>query len=262
MQFRITHTASDSTRIPASLEAPPKLKAPKHVSMRWKFGLGGNETDGTYWMVNGRPFDPNRVDARVPLGSTQTWVLKNVSPITHYIHIHEEIWHTVAYNGKKPPPYLRGIEDTWRIDPGDTVKVAAKFTDYTGVFMIHCHMLNHEDDGMMAQFAVVKKGSHALPAGYYMAGQPHPAATGSMGSMGAMPPNGTGPPPSMADPVPTDWSRVVSRTAGVLGLEAALLLVLAAVRRASRGLGKRDARPRTRTFFGDAGAAVERMSGA
>ena len=45
--------------------------------------------------------------------------------------------------------------------------MAAKFTDFTGVFMIHCHMLDHEDHGMMAQFAVVKSGGSPLPAGYH-----------------------------------------------------------------------------------------------
>ena len=49
-----------------------------------------------------------------------------------------------------PPPWERGYEDTWRLDPGESVVVAARFTDYTGKFMIHCHMLDHEDDGMMA----------------------------------------------------------------------------------------------------------------
>ena len=120
---------------------------------------------GTYWTVNGKPFDPHRVDVEVPLGSTQTWLLKNVSPITHYIHLHEEQWHTISRDGKRPPPWERGLEDTWRLDPGETVKVAAQFTDYTGVFMLHCHMLDHEDDGMMAQFAVVEPTSSQAAEG-------------------------------------------------------------------------------------------------
>ena len=58
-------------------------------------------------------------------------------------------------DGKPPPPWERGLEDTWRLDPGEVVEVAARFTDYTGPFMIHCHMLDHEDHGMMARFDVV-----------------------------------------------------------------------------------------------------------
>ena len=58
-------------------------------------------------------------------------------------------------DGKAPPAWERGLEDTWRLEPGEEVEVAARFTDYTGPFMIHCHMLDHEDHGMMARFDVV-----------------------------------------------------------------------------------------------------------
>ncbi len=75
--------------------------------------------------------------------------------MTHFMHLHQELWRTVARNGKAPPPWERGLEDTWRLDPGERVRVMAKFTDYNGVFMVHCHMLDHEDNGLMAQFAVV-----------------------------------------------------------------------------------------------------------
>jgi FtsP/CotA-like multicopper oxidase with cupredoxin domain len=192
MEFNVGRAVKDHTKIPATLEAPPPLKAPAKVSATWEFGLGGDATTGTYWTVNGKPFDPHRVDLDVPLGSRQTWLLKNVSPITHYIHIHEEQWHTVSRDGAKPPPWERGLEDTWRLDPGETVEVAAKFTDYTGVFMIHCHMLDHEDHGMMAQFAVVKPGTKATPAGFHddnsaVPGVParhHTAAMAGMSSVG------------------------------------------------------------------------------
>ena len=165
MQFRVTRdAASDSTRIPASLEPAPKISAPTKVSKVWKFGLGGDSTTGTYWTVNGKPFDPKRVDYKVPLGATQTWKLKNTSDVTHYIHLHEEQWHTISRDGKRPPPWERGLEDTWRLDPGEWVTVAARFTDYPGVFMIHCHMLDHEDHGLMAQFEVVRRHSRAVSA--------------------------------------------------------------------------------------------------
>ena len=90
----------------------------------------------------------------MPLGATRAWRLTNVSSVTHYIHLHEEQWHTISRDGKPPPKWERGLEDTWRLDPGESVVVAAKFTDHTGVFMIHCHMLDHEDDGMMTTLYV------------------------------------------------------------------------------------------------------------
>jgi FtsP/CotA-like multicopper oxidase with cupredoxin domain len=101
-------------------------------------------------------FDPDRVDHQVALGSVERWRLRNTSDMTHYVHLHEEQWQTVSRNGRRPPPWEQGYEDTWRLDPGETVDVAARFTDYAGLFMVHCHMLDHEDHGMMAQFEVVE----------------------------------------------------------------------------------------------------------
>src|SRR5206468_12783820 len=180
MQFRVTRSANDRTRVPASLQPLPALSPPTTPNMIWTFGLGGDASSGTYWTVNGHTYDPTRIDAEIPLGSTQTWLLQNLSPITHYIHLHEEAWQTLLRDGRPAPPE-EAVEDTWRLDPGESVEVAAKFTDYTGVFMVHCHMLDHEDHGMMAQFAVVKPGSSTLPPGYHAgAARPAAATTGGM----------------------------------------------------------------------------------
>jgi spore coat protein A, manganese oxidase len=222
MQFRVVRNIKDHTRVPHVLAALPPLRASTTPSKTWTFALGGNSTTGTYWTVNGKAFNPSRVDAEVPLGATRTWRLVNMSPITHFIHLHEEQWHTLLRDGKKPPPWERGLEDTWRLDPGESVVVAARFTDYTGVFMLHCHMLAHEDDGMMAQFAVVKPGTHRLPPGYHLAVAARPTSAG-------------GPTMSMsagsAEPASSGLPRVVARTGTALLIEAAVLLGVAGVRR-------------------------------
>jgi spore coat protein A, manganese oxidase len=156
MQFRVTRSADhDDTVVPSSLRRAPRLDPPDRVAKTWRFGLGGDPSTGTYWTVNGKPFDPWRVDHRVPLGTQERWRLVNDSPMTHFIHLHEEQWRTLLRNGKRPPPWERGLEDTWRLDPGESVVVAARFTDHTGRFMLHCHMLDHEDHGLMATFQVV-----------------------------------------------------------------------------------------------------------
>jgi spore coat protein A len=215
MQFRVDRRTEDGTAVPNNLEPLPKLSTSPVPDKVWTFGLGG-DINGTYWTVNGQPYDPKRVDAEIPLGSTQTWLLQNLSPITHYIHIHEEQWRTLSRDGLPPPAYEAGLQDTWRLDPGESVEVAAKFTDYTGVFMIHCHMLDHEDHGMMAQFAVVKHAGAALPKGYYEGRPPAgtPAAMAGMGG-GAM---------DMADegPAPT-WARVVVRAGWAVAVELPVL---------------------------------------
>ena len=156
MQFRVRGTADDRTDVPGTLPTPELADAPAEVSMTWDFSLEGDEQTGTFWAINGQAFDPDRVDHTVTLGSTETWLLRNTSEVTHYVHLHEEQWRTVSRNGQPPPPWERGLEDTWKLDPGEEVVVAARFTDYTGPFMVHCHMLDHEDHGMMATFEVVR----------------------------------------------------------------------------------------------------------
>ena len=156
MQFRVRSTARDHSDVPDRLPTPTLVDAPAEVSMTWTFSLEGDEQSGTFWAINGQAFDPDRVDHRVQLGSTEAWLLRNTSEVTHYVHLHEEQWRTVSRNGEPPPPWEQGLEDTWRLDPGEEVVVAARFTDHTGPFMIHCHMLDHEDHGMMATFEVVR----------------------------------------------------------------------------------------------------------
>ena len=160
MQFRVSSRVSDATHVPAALVPLPALAVPPAPTMTWAFGLGVDTNKlGTVWTINGKPYDPMRVDATIAVGSVQHWLLVNTSPLTHFIHLHEEAWRTVRRNGQPPPAWEAGYQDVWRLDPGDTVEVAARITDFTGPFMIHCHMLDHEDHGMMATFQVVKAGA-------------------------------------------------------------------------------------------------------
>ncbi|MBE7188736.1 multicopper oxidase domain-containing protein, partial [Jatrophihabitans endophyticus] len=195
LQFRVgTKRVSDPSAAPTHLQPPPTITVPKTVAQTWDFGLRTHAAGGPTWTVNGQPYDPATVMHEVTEGSTELWMLRNDTKVTHYIHLHEEAWHTVAVFDAKghrhaPPPWEDGLEDTWRLDPGTAVEVAARFTDHPGVFMIHCHMLDHEDDGMMAQFAVVKADDPQLPAGYRyqpLSGR-HRLLTSATTAMGSMP---------------------------------------------------------------------------
>ena len=156
MEFRVGDRAPDASRLPSRLPSPTLVSpVPTTVAKTWTFGLGGDDHHGSFWSINGRAFDPARVDHRVRLGTVERWRFRNTSDVTHYVHIHAEQWRTLLRDGKRPPPWERGLEDTWRLEPGEEVEGAARFTDYTGPFMIHCHMLDHEDHGMMARFDVV-----------------------------------------------------------------------------------------------------------
>jgi spore coat protein A, manganese oxidase len=156
MQFRVRGRSRQVVHVPATLARIAPMKIPHKVAKTWTFGVS-HDRSGSFWSINGKRFDPTRVDHRVRLGATELWKLRNTSDITHFVHLHEELWRTVRRDGKRPPPWERGYEDTWRLDPGETVLVAARFTDFLGDFMVHCHMLDHEDDSMMATFRVVPK---------------------------------------------------------------------------------------------------------
>lgn len=134
----------------------------------WVFGLGVDPQGRTAWTVNGRAFDHERVDARPELDAVETWAFVNASPggKSHYVHIHDVDWLVVQRNGGSPEAVEGGLKETFRLDPGEVLLVASKFTDHLGPYMIHCHMMEHEDHGMMATWEVVPPGSgDALPPG-------------------------------------------------------------------------------------------------
>jgi len=175
MQFRVRTAVTDGGSLPTDLRPPRAMKRPSRVSAVWSVGLGSSK-QGTFWMLNGKRFDPRLVALKVDKGSTRMWELRNDSRVTHFMHLHQQLWRTVSRNGKRPPPWERGLEDTWRLDPGERIRVMARFSDFTGVFVIHCHMLDHEDDGLMAQFAVVDPQTQRLPKGYTYDPRGGPAA--------------------------------------------------------------------------------------
>ena len=73
------------------------------------------------------------------------------------MHLHATDWYMLSRNGKRPPPYEQCLKESFLLEPDDTIVVAGHFSDYTGKYVVHCHMLDHEDHGLMSQFEVVAK---------------------------------------------------------------------------------------------------------
>ena len=168
LQFRVKRSrVADPSRVPAKLRPLPSWAAglSQQPDRVWAFGFGVDTAGRTAWTINGQAFDHTRVDAKPELGSTETWLLTNATLKSHYVHIHDVDWVVLSRNGAPPPPEESGLKETFRIDPGEVVVIGSKFTDHLGTFMIHCHMLQHEDHGMMTTFEVVKPGAGDLPAG-------------------------------------------------------------------------------------------------
>ena len=100
----------------------------------------------------------NRVDEEVVLGSSEVWEISNggmMMSTPHSFHVHGLQFRILSINGAAPPPVLTGYKDTVLLWPGDRVRLLVEFTDYTGLYMYHCHLLEHEDEGMMGQYAVI-----------------------------------------------------------------------------------------------------------
>jgi FtsP/CotA-like multicopper oxidase with cupredoxin domain len=110
------------------------------------------------WLINGRTFDPAYADAFPALGTTQTWELHNRTAVAHLLHLHNTDWYMLSRNGRAPAPWEACLKETFFLDPGDRVVVAGHFSDHLGKFVVHCHMIDHEDHGLMSQFEVVAPG--------------------------------------------------------------------------------------------------------
>jgi FtsP/CotA-like multicopper oxidase with cupredoxin domain len=131
---------------------------------------------GMRWEINGRAYDMHHptVDTTVKLGDLEVWEIVNATNdgdtmhptgMAHPLHIHGVQFQVVE---RQVLPELEagwlsvqegyvdvGWKDTVLLMPGERVKLLLKFSDFTGTFMYHCHILEHEDMGMMGDYAVV-----------------------------------------------------------------------------------------------------------
>lgn len=128
------------------------------MAMMGMGGMMGRRTMDGLMGINGRSMSKSRIDVRVPLGSIEIWEIRNATPLTHSFHIHDIQFRVLARDGDPPMPTERGLKDTVLVDPGSAVRVIAEFADFAdsqNPYMYHCHILEHEDAGMMGQFVVV-----------------------------------------------------------------------------------------------------------
>jgi FtsP/CotA-like multicopper oxidase with cupredoxin domain len=155
MQFRVGRQRPDSTNVPSSLRPLPewtKLASPA-PDRTWVVTISSGFAPT--WLINGSTFDPARSDAFPALGSVETWQITNATDVPHVLHMHSTDWYMLARNGAPPPPWEDCLKESFLMGPGETILVAGHFTDYTGKYVIHCHMTDHEDHGLMDQFEVV-----------------------------------------------------------------------------------------------------------
>jgi FtsP/CotA-like multicopper oxidase with cupredoxin domain len=115
--------------------------------------------------INGRRMDMGRIDEVVTEGSTEIWEVRSSVPMPHSFHVHDVQFRVLSVDGDAPPPELAGPKDTVYLEPRRTYRLLMRFDDYVDPetpYMFHCHMLLHEDEGMMGQFVVVEPGQEAV----------------------------------------------------------------------------------------------------
>ncbi|MEI3867601.1 multicopper oxidase domain-containing protein [Microbacterium sp. CCNWLW134] len=153
LQLRAADDLESRGTIPPVLAPADPLDAADAVMTR-EWVLDGTE-------INGQAMSMERVDAVVERGTIERWRVRNDMPYPHNFHVHGVHFEVTRYGGDDPPAAVAGPKDTLYLPPGVEVEMVLRFdhADASHPLMLHCHLLRHEDAGMMAQFLVVEPGS-------------------------------------------------------------------------------------------------------
>lgn len=140
-----------------AVEPLPEPNVTRQFTLNHGMGSGGMVGSGMMgsgmaFMINGKAFDPARVDTQVILDTIEDWEITNTGSMTHPFHIHANKFQIVDQNGQ-PAPYL-AWKDVVSVSPGETVRIRMAFRDYAGKTVYHCHVLDHEDRGMMGTLEI------------------------------------------------------------------------------------------------------------
>jgi len=171
LMLNIDKTPAQITTLPATLANLERLDPAAAVrtrsfslsmAMRMGMGMFMGMGRGMQFLINGVSMDLARIDQTVPLNDIEIWEIRNVGPMgmLHSFHVHGTHFSIVERNGSASNvrAYEKGYKDTVLIGSGEVVKIILKMTDYTtganAPYMFHCHILEHEDRGMMGQFIV------------------------------------------------------------------------------------------------------------
>src|SRR5829696_4019160 len=156
MRFHVVRKEKEESTVPKRLSDMSAFEALGESGPRLtrKFYFTQAAHNGhEVWAINGKVFDPSRIDARPKLGSTEIWEF--ATDVHHPVHLHLVKFKVLSRNGRRPLPKDAGWKDTVDVLPGQVVRVISRFDGYRGKYVFHCHNLEHEDMMMMANFGVV-----------------------------------------------------------------------------------------------------------
>ena len=177
----IAQTANPVSSIPSSLvTVTPWLQSQSIITRQISISAQNMMSmDGPFYF-NGNLFDMNRIDYHIPLDNIEVWSLTNLTMVAHPFHLHGMQFFVLDRDGIAVLPQEAGYKDVVMIAPQETVRFITKFEDFTDAsipYMYHCHILMHEDDGMMGQFVVVPNTTsiNESPANTMFSVFPNPA---------------------------------------------------------------------------------------
>ena len=161
LQLRAADRLRDSPPLPTVL-APVGRPGPEDATATRSFELEG------FSRINGQEMDMARIDQTIRRGAVEIWEVTNASNTYHNFHVHLVHFQILDLDGDPPPPELAGWKDTVFLAPGQTVRIISRFDaqpDPGAPFMYHCHILDHEDAGMMGQYTIVERTDDEAPTG-------------------------------------------------------------------------------------------------
>lgn len=132
--------------IPTTLGTVETLPEPSIVR-EFVFDHGIDPETHDPFLINGRAFGHHRVDVQAQVGTMEDWVLINKAGMDHPFHLHTNWFQVISRNGQPEP--LRAWRDTVNLQAYETVRIRIPFRDFVGKTVYHCHILDHEDQGMM-----------------------------------------------------------------------------------------------------------------
>jgi blue copper oxidase len=169
LELRAADDLEPSPAIPDELATIDRPDSGEATTTR-EFRLSGTS-------INGEQMDMDRIDQVVTVGDTEIWEIENDGGQPHSFHPHLVHFAVLDIDGEAPPAELSGWKDTIYVPPSTRIRIIARFDDHadpTTPYMFHCHVLRHEDRGMMGQFVVVEPGDEPDLSGMAdMAGHHH-----------------------------------------------------------------------------------------
>jgi blue copper oxidase len=164
LKFKVDRASAAPFTLPAVLSSISALDAGQAITTRTfdiaaTAGSGGGHGSMGMHAINGKIFEMERVDETVQAGTTEIWEFDNTTgDEIHPMHIHGVQFQVLHRMGGRNEIIAseKGWKDTVLVMPGENVKVIMTFPQHTGVFVFHCHNLEHEDDGMMLNYKIIE----------------------------------------------------------------------------------------------------------